>query len=89
MKAPHAPAVRKLLKQHPFGVSTKDIGTTLGIRQNTIYKVLAKMHDCYIDRWATPNRGQYIAVWCIADIPENCPYPTPRKDRPSTVWVTV
>jgi len=89
MKKPHAPAVRELLKNHPFGLSTSDIGTMLDIRQHTIYKVMAKMVDCYIDRWSTPIRGQYVAVWCLADVPKNCPYPTSRKDKPSTVWVAV
>lgn len=88
MKKPHAPNVRELLRSHQFGLSTSDIARLLDIRSNTILKVLHNMPDCYIDRWATPNRGQYIAVWCLADVPKHCPYPTRNKGRPSTIWIT-
>jgi hypothetical protein len=87
MKKPHAPRVRELLKCHQFGLSTLDIASLLEIRSNTILKVLHKMPDCYVDRWATPNRGQYVAVWCLADVPKDCPYPTRNKAKPSTVWI--
>ena len=33
------------------------------------------MPDSYIDRWTGPHRGQWAAVWCVVEVPENCPKP--------------
>lgn len=90
MKKPHHPAIRELLRQHPDGLTTAQIKAELPQISNekTLRKCLDAMPDVYIDRWTkTRNcRGQYLAIWCVVDVPDNCPYPTDRFEKPQTQW---
>ena len=42
-----------------------------------VYRALRAMPDAYIDRWVPALRGgyKYAAVWCVVDVPPNCPRP--------------
>ena len=89
MKKPHAPDFRVLLRQYPDGLSTNDVVAKTGVRGNTVTKVMHGMPDVYIDRWATPRRGQFVAVWCLVNVPEDCPRPsriTQEQPKYETVW---
>jgi len=37
------------------------------------------MPDSYIDRWSGPHRGQWAAVWCVVEVPEDCPKPDEKN----------
>lgn len=82
MRTPIHPAIRTLLRQHPDGLTTADIGRLLGRDSNDLTCVLKAMPDTYIDRWQPRRRGQrggrLPAVWCIIEVPEDCPYPTSK-----------
>jgi predicted DNA-binding transcriptional regulator AlpA len=74
------PIVRAALKQSEDGLSTKEMAEMTGISQNALYRVLDAMPDTYIDRWTFPHGiGHPTAIWCVVDVPENCPKPSRRK----------
>jgi hypothetical protein len=76
------PIVRQLLRQFEDGLSAKEITEKTGIGQDPLYRVLKKMPDAYIDRWTFPHGcGHPTAIWCVVDVPENCP--KPKKTRPA------
>lgn len=70
----HHQKIRDLLKDSD-GLTTRQLQFRLGIEQRTICKALKAMPDSYIDRWTGPHRGQWAAVWCVVEVPENCPKP--------------
>ena len=88
MKKPHAPAVRDFLRQREDGATLAEICRAIPAvsRENVLRKVLEQMPDTYIDRWESPKRGQWQAVWCVVTPPAHCPYPTDRF-TPETRWV--
>lgn len=89
MFALHEPHIRAVLRQHPEGLTTRQIMEHLPRikKSQTLRNILERrMPDAYIDRWAAPVRGQYQAVWCVVTPPRHCPYPTERY-APETRWV--
>ena len=81
MTATYRPKVEEILKKHPDGVSTTDIAAQLGKDPRSIYKALKRTPLAYVDRWASPVRGQYVAIWVLMQMPEDCPHPT-RGTKP-------
>lgn len=75
----HHDAIRKLIKENQDGLSADQIAANLKILPRTTRKSLSFMPDAYIDRWEGPTQGQYTAIWCVVDVPENCPHP--KKDN--------
>ena len=75
-------AVRTVLKNHPDGLSVHEINKVLGYDPNddTTRKTLSVMPDVYIDRWERALSMNYRAVYCIVDVPENCPHPLKQKE---------
>jgi len=67
------------MKSQQDGLSAESIATHLKVLPEVIRKSLKSMPDAYIDRWQGPTNGQYTAIWCVADVPENCPHP--KKDN--------
>lgn len=57
------------------GLTTKQLQYRLEVDQRTLCKSLKSMPDAYIDRWTGPHRGQWAAVWCVVNVPEDCPKP--------------
>jgi hypothetical protein len=57
------------------GMTTRQLGAYVDSGMRDITRALKVMPDAYIDRWQVKNRGQYAAVWCVVDVPENCPRP--------------
>ena len=47
-----------------------------------ILRALTGMPDVYRDRWEKPPRGTYRGIYCVVDVPEDCPKPhKSRSDR--------
>ena len=70
----HHQKIRDLLKGSD-GLTTKQLQYRLEVDQRTLCKSLKSMPDSYIDRWSGPHRGQWAAVWCVVEVPEDCPKP--------------
>ena len=70
----HHQKIRDLLKGSD-GLTTKQLQYRLEVDQRTLCKSLKSMPDSYIDRWTGPHRGQWAAVWCVVEVPEDCPKP--------------
>lgn len=78
---PKAPVIRALLKEFLDGLSVNEIRNKTNISTRTIYPMLKKMPDCYIDRWLPGKfRTPPTAIWCIVEVPENCPRPRKKKE---------
>lgn len=72
------PQIRALLKNHPDGLTAKQIGQAINRDHKHLHYTLHTMPDAYIDRWVALNKQYnhiYSAVWCVVDVPENCPRP--------------
>lgn len=67
--------VRSLLRSNPDGLTATQISKITKGYPGETGRQLRKMPDAYIDRWEGPVRGQYVAVWCVVVVPEDCPYP--------------
>jgi hypothetical protein len=78
---PKAPVIRALLKAFPDGLSVNEICLKTGISSRCVYPTLKKMPDCYIDRWTAGKfRVPPAAIWCVVEVPENCPRPRKQKE---------
>jgi hypothetical protein len=74
----HHQKIRDLLKGSD-GLTTKQLQYRLEVDQRTLCKSLKSMPDAYIDRWTGPHRGQWAAVWCVVEVPEDCPKPDEKN----------
>lgn len=80
MKSNH-PVIRELLKKNPDGLSIKEMSSVTKLLPAGILKSLKGMPDVYIDRWTVgKQQKREEAVWCVVEIPEDCPRPE-RKER--------
>ena len=78
--------VREVLRANPDGLTAKEIAEMTHRTHAHMANTLKNMPDIYIDRWVRPNRpGPWAAVWCIVNVPPNCPKPEtkcpPRKSK--------
>lgn len=70
------PDIRHALKQHEDGLTANEIGELLKLNKDSIRNALNTMPDVYIDRWMQARQGlREQAVWCVINVPENCPKP--------------
>ena len=74
----HHQKIRDILKGSD-GLTTKQLQYRLEVDQRTLCKSLKSMPDSYIDRWTGPHRGQWAAVWCVVEVPEDCPKPDEKN----------
>jgi hypothetical protein len=77
---PKPPIIRALLRKIDNGLSVNDIEAKTGIGQDLVRKCLNKMPDAYIDRWVTGKSIPPTAIWCVVQVPENCPRPRLKKE---------
>jgi hypothetical protein len=76
------PEIRRVLREHPDGLTAFAIAAALGVDKNAARKSIVSMPDAYIDRWElNPRNGQYQAVWCAVEVPPHCPRPTSTKGK--------
>jgi hypothetical protein len=72
--------VRKYLRQNPDGMTSRELAILIygdEDRQSAVNKSIAAMPDVYRDRWnRSQGNSRYAAVYCIVDVPEDCPHPT-------------
>jgi hypothetical protein len=66
--------LRALLRGHE-GMTTRQLSALVDSGMRDINRSLKTMPDAYVDRWTGPERGQWAAVWCVVDVPEDCPKP--------------
>ena len=66
--------LRQLLQGHE-GMTTRQLSQLVDSGMQDITRSLKAMPDAYVDRWTGPERGQRAAVWCVVDVPEDCPKP--------------
>jgi hypothetical protein len=66
--------LRKRLQGHE-GMTTRQLSQLVDSGMRDITRALKAMPDAYVDRWTGPERGQWAAVWCVVDVPEDCPKP--------------
>jgi len=74
----HHQKIRDQLKGSD-GLTTKQLQYRLEVDHRTLCKSLKSMPDSYIDRWTGPHRGQWAAVWCVVEVPEDCPKPDEKN----------
>ena len=73
-------AVRRLLRTKPDGLTVNDLSEILCVPCTGLRRTLKAMPDAYIDRFVPlPEVGQYAAVWCAVEVPEDCPHPARGK----------
>ena len=70
--------LRKLLQGHE-GMTTRQLSKHVGSGMQDITRSLKAMPDAYVDRWTGPERGQWAAVWCVVEVPEDCPKPNEKN----------
>ena len=76
MKTAAHTKIRTALRAAPDGLTTTELSVLSEVTYSTVYKALTLMPDAYIDRWQRPLRpGRMQAVWCVVEVPENCPRP--------------
>ena len=81
MKPTHHAKLRELLRMHPDGLTTTSISHYLDLAECAARSSLKSMADAYIDRWQPARNRSWAAVWCVVEIPEDCPRPdTPPKE---------
>jgi hypothetical protein len=68
--------VRAQLRESSEGLSIPQLRAILGYGVTSLRNTLTAMPDAYIDRWEGPYRGQYRAIWCVVEVPDNCPRPS-------------
>ena len=74
----HHQKIRELLAGSD-GLTIKQMQIALQIEIRTLNKSINSMGDAYIDRWTGPYRGQWAAVWCVAEVPQHCPKPDEKN----------
>ena len=76
MSISNHPAIRSVLKNNPDGLTAKQIYSITNINKESIRVALKNMPDVYVDRWLGARQGvREEAVWCVAEVPEDCPKP--------------
>lgn len=75
-----APRIRALLRHRPDGATAVEVADALSIRlKGSAHRSMMSMPDVYVDRWLKEKstRGQYAAVFMLADVPADTPRPAP------------
>lgn len=74
--------VRAALRAMPDGGTVREIAENTCMEPAGVAQVLPFMPDVYIDRWQPVTKGKiagnWAAVWCAVEVPEDCPKPEPR-----------
>lgn len=92
--------IRQLLRKRVDGLTAHEISELTGLHVANVRTSLQAMPDAYTDRWQPARRGQFARVWCVVQVPENCPHPKDKifrggfgkapqvpKAPPKTCWI--
>ena len=76
-ECPLQSALREMLRgELSDGASPHHLSKILGKDVSNVRGTLMAMPDAYIDRWEyIEERRKYRPVYCLADIPQDCPHP--------------
>jgi hypothetical protein len=81
MKSNHN-TIRKVLIEHPDGLTSRQISEMTGISYRSVRKSLESVFGVYIDRYITARyRNNLTAVWVVVDVPDNCPKPDHIRNK--------
>lgn len=76
----HHDKIRACLASSSDGMSIAELAQCTQIRADTVRNSIATCFGVYVDRFDGPVRGQWRAVYMLADVPEDAPMPD-RKDK--------
>lgn len=64
------------LIENPDGLTVQELREVTGaVSQRQIEYSISCVYGLYIDRWKKNAKGHWVAVYCLADVPEDCPKP--------------
>lgn len=89
MRPTRQKAIRECLKKHPEGLTRQELAELLNIHVSNVRTAIMAMPDVYVDRWIIGYLGGYKKVYCVVDVPEDCPHPKGRvyaNTKPVTTW---
>ena len=92
MKPVRQQRVRKLLREHQYGLTAQEISDATGMHIANVRTALRAMPDVYVDRWIPGKRGSYVKVWIAVFVPPDCPHPKDKQFKggrgmqPKTRW---
>ena len=72
--------IRELLLSSEDGMTIKQICQRLDREYHNISKLVKTMPDAYIDRYREWQTNCYEAIWCVVEVPANCPKPERKKE---------
>lgn len=68
--------IAELLLANPDGLTRTEISQITGAHPDGMKHTLASMYGVYIDRWfKSPKNGRMTPVYCIVEVPQDCPKP--------------
>jgi len=67
--------IRDLLLAAEDGMTANEIAEKMDADPHAVRRALRNAFGVYIDRWNTPKRGQYAAVYVCVEVPDNTPRP--------------
>lgn len=68
--------IRAALAASPDGLSCTELTAALGVTRIGVRQSLPLCFGVYVDRWRRAAHGSLEAVYCVVDVPGNCPKPT-------------
>ena len=72
-------AIRQALREHPDGLTSRELGRIVPVHRSNIRRALRAMPDTYVDRWKPGLRNAYEKVWCVVFVPPDCPHPKDKQ----------
>ena len=72
--------LRKILLEHPEGMTVADLSKLDGSPQDTITAALYRGYGFYVGDWEKVNSVHLRAVWMVVRVPERAPKPTGYDD---------
>ncbi len=74
--------VRWALVAHEDGLTVHEVTQAIGHKYPDHVRLAVQgTWGTYIDRWQGPIRGQWQAVYCLAEVPKDAPKPTKHGVR--------
>ena len=78
---PHHDKIRACLGNSPDGMSIAELGGCTQIKSDTVRRSIKTCFGVYIDRYDGPIRGQWRAVYMLADVPQDAPIPERKREK--------
>ena len=76
MSASLPQVIRAYLRSKEEGATVREIFEHVGRGTiNAVSMAIRDMPDTYRDRWTDPMNGQVRQIFCVVEVPEDCPKP--------------